>query len=353
MSTDIETPFPGYFSKVIPLKLLSSIYKKTVVHRNNKFDKNNSLSYKSKLPVISVGGIRAGGTGKTPLTQYIAEYLTKLNYNVAVLSRGYRRKDKKDRIVHPFQKAPWEMVGDEPAMLHANVPQSYLAVSAKRITSAKRIEKIAPSNTILLLDDGFQHRKLKRDLDIICLNESILSEKLLPLGYLREPFDSLRRSHALVLIGAEDRLDSLKCVANQLNGRFPEIPVFIAVQSADCWVNAITGEKRQTLPFKEPVAFCGIARPERFFNLLSTQGVNPIKKFIFQDHHKFTHYDIESIHKLYSHGLVTTEKDAFRLLNNNFDPELKLWYLKIKLSFENENSLNRFNSLICTVTLNI
>lgn len=352
MNPEIQTPLPGWLSGSFSIRLLSKIYGAAVKRRNLSFENNPDLSYRSDFPVISLGGIRAGGTGKTPLTMQIARYLVSQQYNVAFLSRGYRRASRKDQIVLPYEKADWQLIGDEPAMLHDNIPQSFLAISSRRARSAQKLQQLAPSNTVLLLDDGFQHRKLKRDLDVVCLNESILSEKLIPAGYLREPIESLNRADALVLTGSADRLSKLKDTASDLRERFRDKAIFVAMQSVDCWVNAFTGEKQVEPPFREPVAFCGIARPHRFFQLLNSVGVYPVKKMIFPDHHRFSRYDIESMHKLYSHGLVTTEKDAFRLRNNNFVPDLKLWYLKIKIGFESDNQLNRFNTIISNVVLN-
>lgn len=352
MNPDFQTPLPKWISKTAPIKLISNIYLSIIRYRNSYFDKNSSVCYKSKFPVISIGGIRAGGTGKTPLTQHIAQHLSTSGHNVAFLSRGYKRESKKDIIIYPHENAQWETIGDEPAMLHANLIQSYIAVSAKRVLSAKKIEQLAPSDTVILLDDGFQHRKLKRDLDIICVNETILHEKMLPAGFLREPIESLNRAQVLVITGSSERMSFLRDTSMQLSKKFKDIPNFIVTQEVDCWVNAVTGDRSQILPLKKPVAFCGIARPHRFFDLLQTQRIEPVKKIIFPDHHKFTHYDIDNIQKLYSDGLVTTEKDAFRLLNNNFVPGLKLWYLKIKLRFETETLLNRFNNLIDTIAIN-
>jgi len=352
MKPKIQTPLPGWLSGSLPIELLSKIYGAIVKRRNLSFECNPDLSYRSGFPVISVGGIRAGGTGKTPLTMLIAHYLISQQYNVAFLSRGYRRASKKDQIILPYEKADWQLVGDEPAMLHDNIPQSFVAISSQRVRSAQKLQQLAPSNTVLLLDDGFQHRKLKRDLDIVCLNESILSDKLIPAGYLREPIEALNRADALVLTSSEECLSDLKDTASDLRERFKDKAIFVALQSVDCWVNAFTGEQQLNPPFREPVAFCGIARPHRFFQLLNTQGVFPVKKIIFPDHYRFSRYDIESMHKLYSHGLVTTEKDAFRLRNNNFVPELKLWYLKIKIRFESDGQLNRFNTMISNVVLN-
>ncbi len=353
MNPEIKTPLPEWLSDSFAIRLLSEIYGAVIKKRNLRFERNPDLSYRSEFPVISIGGIRAGGTGKTPLTMQIARYLISQQYNVAFLSRGYRRASKKDQIILPNEKADWQLIGDEPAMLHDNIPQSFLAISSKRVQSAQKLQQIAPSNTVFLLDDGFQHRKLRRDLDIVCLNESILSEKLIPAGYLREPIESLNRADVLVLIGSEDRLSNLRDTASSLTNRFKDKAVFVAVQIVDCWVNAFTGKQQVEPPFREPaVAFSGIARPHRFFQLLENQGVYPIKKMIFPDHHRFSQYDIESMHKLYSNGLVTTEKDAFRLSNNNFVPELKLWYLKIKIRFESDSQLNRFNTLISNVVLN-
>ena len=274
----------------------------------------------------------------------IAEYLMSQNRPVAILSRGYKRKNRSDTIVHPNENTDCELVGDEPAMMHTYLPETWMGISANRIAMAANLCQITPTATVFLLDDGFQHRKLRRDLDIVCIDESTLSDRLLPEGYLREPLTALKRADALFLIGSGYEMSNLKTTGEKISERFPDIPLFILVQEPTLWINAATGEHSATLPYKNPIAFSGIARPHRFFNLLRDQGIVPKKELVFPDHHNYSEPDIKFMHELYSQGVVTTEKDAMRLLKVVIKPEF--WYLKIKLKFIENSLLKRFNKLI-------
>ena len=201
---NFDSPLPPFLSRSFPVRFLSYLYTVAVRYRNNRFDRNLSLSVQAKRPVISIGGIRAGGTGKTPASLLVGHHLRSLDLPVAFLSRGYRRKNKQQQIVSPHEEVHWEAVGDEPAMIHADLPETWLGIGSDRVASAEKLSSIIPEKTIFVLDDGFQHRKIRRDLDIVCINESTLTDKMLPSGYLREEVSSLKRAHLLFLIGSQN-----------------------------------------------------------------------------------------------------------------------------------------------------
>ncbi|NLE00183.1 MAG: tetraacyldisaccharide 4'-kinase [Fibrobacter sp.] len=339
-------PLPRWISNSIPAFFLSKIFGQIIRIRNKRFDTGKTRITKVKNPVISIGGIRAGGTGKTPVTLLIAQNLKNLNCPTAILSRGYKRKSEDNLIIPPFQSVSWEQIGDEPAMMHQQLPEAWFGISAKRVISAKQLENCTPPNTVFLLDDGFQHRSLYRNLDIICVDESILEDKLIPVGFLREPADSISRAQIAILSGNEQQLEKLQTLKRTLSSQFSQTSFFILIQKKDCWVEAVSGKRSSVLPYKNPVAVCGIARPERFFEMLHTEEISPYSEIIFPDHHIYTEYDIKQMQKLYSQGLVTTQKDAIRLLNQKVALNSDIWYLKIKLEFENEGSLKRFNKII-------
>ena len=350
--TECNSPLPRWLSRWTPLKALCHGYLFIVKHRNKRYDLNPSLSYKPDNKVISVGGIRAGGTGKTPVAHMIGQYLISKQFDVAYLSRGYRRKVKTDVIVHPGEKTDWEKVGDEPAMLHSLLPQSWLGISAKRAGIAAKLSKHITKRTVFVLDDGFQHRQIKRDLDIVCINDFTLYDKMMPCGFLREPIDSLARADAIVLTGSREASKELEMIRDELQVRFPRAGVVVLTQNADCWVNAATGEIASKPPLRNPVALCGIARPERFFNMLRSEGITPCRKIALRDHYIYTEKYFNSIHELYSHGMITTEKDAFRLQNKVvICPDF--WYLKISLNFLDLKSQECFNRLMGRTISNI
>ncbi|MDO5576620.1 MAG: tetraacyldisaccharide 4'-kinase, partial [Fibrobacter sp.] len=314
MTKDIfDSPLPDWLSNSPFAKVASKVYLTAINRRNDRFDNELSLSFKVNRKVISIGGIRAGGTGKTPSAIMVGQCIESKKMPVAFLSRGYKRKSKNYEIVLPGQKASSEQVGDEPAMIHGKLPQSWLGIGAKRVITAQKLCELTPENTVFILDDGFQHRQLRRDLNIVCVNESTLDDKLLPQGYLRESISSLGRAQVLFLTGSEERRENLEHAAKKIADIFPHLHQFIVIQEPLAWKNAKTGETAQVLPLENPAAICGIARPQRFFTVLENQNIKLCKKKVFPDHYNYTERDIYSIHKLYSSGVVTTEKDLYRL----------------------------------------
>jgi tetraacyldisaccharide 4'-kinase len=312
-----------------------------VNNRNNRFSTGKTAVASVKSPVISIGGIRAGGTGKTPCAMMVGEMLQEAGKTVAILSRGYRRKNKADFIAAPGEKIDWHDCGDEPAMLRSVLSNCWLGISAQRQRVAQQIEVVA-KDIVFILDDGFQHRQLQRDLDIVCVSESLFNDRMLPDGFLREPISSLSRAHVICLIGKIENSVQLSVLEEKIRNSYKQVDTFIAYPQPCGWVNVCTGEESKTLPFSDPVAMCGIARPERFFESLESLGINPCKKIAFSDHHSFTKDDFRDIHKLYSKGLVITEKDAIRI--NTFSSEIssKIWYLKVRLKFHSDDSTKRF-----------
>ncbi|NLG16174.1 MAG: tetraacyldisaccharide 4'-kinase [Fibrobacter sp.] len=346
------SPLPSWVNRSGIPGVLSVAYSFFVNQRNRSFTDNPSLIYRAERKVISIGGIRAGGTGKTPLSLHIAEYLQSKALPVALLSRGYGRKNRQDRIFKPGETARWEDAGDEPSMFHSQIPQSWVGISPQRSRCARVLSQITPPETVFVLDDGFQHRKLFRDLDLVCVDNSVLDDRVIPRGYLREPRHSLQRADAIIIIEEYESITESQRVKKELGKMFPDIPCFVLFQEADCWVNFSTGQSASELPFSFPLAFCGIARPERFFNLLKKLGIKTSKELTFSDHHVYNEADFGSIHELYSQGMVTTEKDAYRLFNSGVVIYPDFWYLKIRLKFSDSDSQCAFNRLIDSVISN-
>jgi len=343
---DSPLPFPRPVIESRIAKAAGTFYERIIRRRNQQFDLGRRPVVSVKRPVISVGGIRAGGTGKTPTVMLIAELLESLGYTVALLSRGYKRTGSSPLQFAPEQTPPWELIGDEPAMLRAAFPRLWLGIGADRALNARILENRMPDNSVFLLDDGFQHRSLHRNMDIVCIHESILTDRMLPQGYLREPIDSLERAQILFLICDENRVDKMEPVVTRLSDRFPDVEKFMLVQKRVGWINAQTGEAADTLPFAHPIAICGIARPERFFNQLTAAGIEPIKKILRPDHYHYRDNDFHALRELYSQGLITTEKDAVRLLSVADLPKNMLWYLKVRLQFMENDSSARFHHYI-------
>jgi len=259
-------------------------------------------------PVISVGSVSAGGAGKTPMVLMLARMLRHRGYAVRILTRGYRRSSVTTTRVEPFDDAAWH--GDEPVLLaqRSGVP---VYVGADRYQAGVMAEQNEPSEKLVvhLLDDGFQHRQLARDVDIVLLTQEDVADSLLPAGNLREPLSALAEADVVVL--REEEADPLRRVVAGLSEpqRAPAIWVIRRTLSL--------GEGGEVALPSKPFAFCGIARPEGFTKMLAAQGYEPMDMMIFPDHHVYDEGDmhrlLERARQVEANGFVTTEKDAVKL----------------------------------------
>jgi len=269
--------------------ILARIYGGVVAARNSMYDHGIFKPRHLNWPVVSVGNISAGGSGKTPFVIALRELLLGRGIDISVLSRGYRRSSSGVLSVDPSGTP--EKFGDEPLLIARKLR---CAVTAGTYAEHQYIG--ASQCPMHLLDDGFQHRQLHRDFDIVLLNREDLDDELLPRGHLREPPASLRRADAVVIDGAVP-LDWLPKGAFQV------------------W----RIEREITIPeLNVPViAFCGIARPQRFFTALRSAGLDVREEVTFRDHHRYTAADVNRLAasraRLHGSALVTTEKDAINL----------------------------------------
>ena len=252
-----------------------------------------------KWPVISVGSLSAGGAGKTPFVLALAKLLVDQGLSVDVLSRGYGRRDGAAKQVDPSGVA--EAFGDEPLLIarEGGIP---VYVGARRVEAGRLAESSGAASAVHLLDDGFQHRQLHREVDITLVSSQDLEDWLLPAGNLREGRSALRRAHVLAVeVGDEAairRLDEM--------GLSAERPVWRYRRIMD--VPRIGGPV---------VAFCGIARPKQFFSGLTAAGLRIAASHAFADHHRFGARDFDLLQRLVlenrAMALVTTAKDRVRL----------------------------------------
>jgi tetraacyldisaccharide 4'-kinase len=259
-------------------------------------------------PVISVGSVSAGGAGKTPMVLMLARILRHRGYAVRILTRGYKRSSDMTSRVEPFDDAAWQ--GDEPVLLaqRSGVP---VFVGADRYEAGVMAEQDEPSEKLVvhLLDDGFQHRKLARDVDIVLLTQADVEDTLLPAGNLREPLSALAEADVVVL--REEEATSLRSVVAGLRGEKRAPAIWVIRRSLSL------GEAGEVALPTKPLAFCGIARPESFPTMLAAQGYEPTDTMIFPDHHAYDDGDIRRLiqraRRVEANGFVTTEKDAVKL----------------------------------------
>ena len=267
---------------------IGAIFGLGVALRNALYDRQIFKSHKLARPVVSIGNISVGGTGKTPFVVALGNLLKKRGIEFDVLSRGYGRSSKEIVIVDPAG-TPAEF-GDEPLLIarKLGVP---VVVGADRYQAGLLAEAKLPSK-LHLLDDGFQHRRLHRDFDIVMLPESDLSAVLIPWK-LREPLQSLRRADVVVVGPDTRRPKSAK-----------------TVWRARRQVHFVDARAKT-------VAFCGIARPQQFFAGLKQLGMELVATVAFSDHHRYEERDIDRLLQIKdrtgAHEFITTEKDAINL----------------------------------------
>jgi len=247
-------------------------------------------------PVISVGNLTLGGTGKTPVVITLAEHLRDRGFAPVILSRGYRRKSREIFVVG----SNWDEAGDEPFLMKRRLGNVPVVVGADRYQAGLLAERKQLGN-IFILDDGFQHRRLHRDVDIVMIDpvEWAGGEALLPTGRWREPKSALVRAHAA-------------CIQDVAGFVMPPLPIpAFGVRTEILGLYKEDGRVPvEMLKGKAIVAFAGIAKPERFFATLESLGIHPSKCVRFRDHHRYSRREIE---KLDGEILITTEKDAVRL----------------------------------------
>ncbi len=291
------------------MSLLSSTYGAVVGARNALYDRAWFHPQHLRGPVISVGNISAGGSGKTPFVILLGEFLKKRGIAFDVLSRGYGRKTRGVLQVDPGG-LPQEF-GDEPLLIARRL-QVNVVVGEDRYKAGQFAEaRFGPR--IHLLDDGFQHRGLARDFDIVLVTPEDGRDRLLPRGRLREPLRSLQRTDAVVLS----------------SGASPES---FPLTGKLVW-RVRRGIVPQNVP-PRPVVFCGIARPQNFLLQLRAAGIEPVAEALYRDHYSYTEKDIQDLIALRqrseAHGFVTTEKDAVNL-GTYFDALAPLAVVPVKM----------------------
>ncbi|MCL1946950.1 MAG: tetraacyldisaccharide 4'-kinase [Chitinivibrionia bacterium] len=299
------------------MRFLSFIYLFVINLRNRYYDK--FLPKKLDFPVISVGGIRAGGSGKTPIADWIIAQIEEAGKTPVLFSRGYKRLSKQTEIVSPNNETCWQAVGDEPLMLKKHRKKLWLAIDANRKRAEKKLRAFGLKNIVGVMDDGFQRRDFWRDLDVVILAPNDLTDNILPLGMLREPVKSLERAD--IILSQKKIKYGNNCIVE-----------FVA----DEFINAVSGEKKLNFD-DEILCFCGIARPQRFLDSVNKLTKKENKYLFFPDHHKYCDKDYETLNSACQAVLVTTEKDFMRLDAKRIAKMQNLWYISYSARLENES----------------
>jgi tetraacyldisaccharide 4'-kinase len=298
--------------------------------------------------VISIGNITLGGTGKTPLVEYIARYLSEENMDVGILSRGYKRKDSsRDQVVVSDGEqilVSVEEAGDEPYMLAQKLKGVKIVVGADRYRSGLFAEKELGCE-VLILDDGFQHLSLKRDLNILVLDatDPFGGGEMVPYGKMREPIYAVRRAQAIVVTRADRPFDQ-EMLDNVLTGLGLNVPIIYAYHDIVGLREFATGKVAplRTLNRARVGIVCAIGNPQIFIEDLQAYQAEIVSEHTFTDHYRYSQADIDRVvSEAKAAGasfLATTEKDAVKMSGLSFG-DLSVYIIEIKTQFEDEVKL--------------
>jgi len=301
--------------------------------RNFLYDVGIFKSETFDVPIIAVGNLSVGGTGKSPQIEYLIRLLSD-NYQVATLSRGYKRSTT--GFVLADHNANAKTLGDEPFQFYSKYPKTIVAVDENRVEGVEILLDLDKKPNVILLDDAFQHRKVKAGFYILltAYDDLFCDDFILPFGNLREPKFGKKRADMIIVTKCPNDIDELaqQKIKDKLKVSQPVYFTTIAHdeniynESGQLSVNKIKEE--------EKVVVAGIAKPKPFFDFLEA---NSNETMIFSDHHNFEEKDIETIlNKAKNNKIITTEKDYVRL--NDKLPKEQLYYLPIQSRFINSGA---------------
>jgi tetraacyldisaccharide 4'-kinase len=294
------------------LSVLSAVYGRVARLRRSWYEQRPQARRRLDRPVISIGNLVVGGSGKTPVVEAIAGLLRDMGERPAILSRGYARRRTEDGVVVVSDPErilePVERSGDEPQMLARALPGTPVLVSPDRYLAGRLAEQRFDC-TVHILDDGFQHLQLARTIDILLVSPDDLDERIMPSGRLREGLDAARAADAVVVSGTTDD-------AARVSGALGVTTTFRMGTTFGALRPLGDGEAPAP-PGSRVIAVAGIARPERFFHAVRAQGWNVVAELRYADHHWFTTRDLADINNLaqeaHARIVITTEKDAVRV----------------------------------------
>jgi tetraacyldisaccharide 4'-kinase len=323
---------------------LSLFYGLVVSVRNRLYDFKIFRSREFDIPVISIGNITVGGTGKTPHTEYLIKLL-KQNYRVAALSRGYKRKTEGFRLVETSSLV--EEVGDEPIQMKRKYPSVTMSVCENRVVGVEILLEGRPIPDVVLLDDAFQHRRITPGLNILLIdyNKPIKDDYLLPLGRLRESKTQARRANIIIITKCPNEI-------TPITRRILAMDVHLYPYQDLYFTTMVYGQLCPVYPEAKPMdlfndprhmailAVTGIAAPEYAIQHIS-KITSEVEVMSFPDHHNYTVQNIRKILERFEQLgnprkiIVTTEKDAVRLQQLELPGEMKkvLYYLPVQVKF--------------------
>jgi tetraacyldisaccharide 4'-kinase len=333
----------------ILLSPAAKVYEAGVRLRNWLYSEGLFRVHQLKQPVISVGNLTMGGTGKTPTIIVLGQLLQRAGYLVSILLRGYKGLNQGRPLLVSNGRTILtnsRMAGDEALVIAKNLPAALVAVAKNRAQAGAWIESRFPVD-VHLLDDGFQHRKVHRNLDLVLVDVTnpFDSGRLPPLGKLREPLEGLSRSDAVILSRTQIG-QTYPFIVDTVRSHNPRIPYFLARQK---FASATIFHQGQAVTVRNlhntrALAFAGIANTRQFFDSLEEWGVELVDTLSFPDHHRYRSGDLDRIKEkcleLGIETVVTTEKDLENFEACRLHP-LKVVVVKVGFEFDDPEGLRR------------
>ncbi len=314
--------------------LFSKIYAILAKWRVKAYQKGIFRKHKINIPVVSVGNLTFGGTGKTPVTEFLMRLFIEKGQRPGIACRAYKARQKKVQRINPRYDQAMD-VGDEALMLARRFPQSPIYSGRKKWQVAEIMSQ-TENITMLILDDGFQHLALERNLDIVLLdaNEKPGNYFCFPVGRAREPWSALARGKIIFLTKCNlASLENLEFHRRQLKG----LNVFEFNYKVGSFEN-FKGQKAPKMNFKKVLLVSAIARPQSFQALIQKEFPElVIESMAFSDHHSFRHQDLVKIRKRLNQGfdaIFVTEKDFVKLKDLRSAKELPIWQVQLELQHD-------------------
>lgn len=345
----------------------SLLYGLATGFRNFLYNLEILKSEEFTIPVICVGNITVGGTGKTPHTEYLAGLLGK-DFKVAILSRGYKRKSRGFRFAEPGSTAA--DIGDEPLQIYRKFPEITVAVDGDRVRGVKRILEERPETNVIILDDGFQHRRITPGYSILLsdFERLMIRDHLLPYGNLRESLSNMNRADIILITKSPENISPIqrRILVREIDKRPYQNLYFTSLTYGEP-VNVFDGDHPETNILSQEgsdnrgiVLVTGIANPLQLYEYLEKK-CSEIIHLPYGDHHSFTQNDIDKITEAWSslkssgNYILTTEKDAVRLREfTNIAEKIRrvTFYIPVGIDFLNDDRAEFDNMIINYVRKN-
>jgi len=335
--------------KPVPALLpLAWLYECGIFLRNLFFDLRLFRIERVGVPVISVGNITAGGTGKTPIVELVAKTIERLNLRSAIVSRGYGRTSRGLKVVSDGATilSTVRESGDEAFQLATRLSKTAIVVDEQRVRGARHAIEKLKANAVVL-DDGFQHRSVHRDLDIVLIDaaHSPFQTEMLPAGFRREPLSALKRADVVIITKVSPEKDIGRLV--ELIRSRSTAPILTSSYRVTSFRRAKTRFRvdLNSVRGKHAAAFCGIGQPESFKQSLEGIGIHVDSLIVFTDHHWYSSSDLQRIvaeqEKWKAEFIVTTEKDFVRIANQEYFDTSPFFYVEVEAEIQQKEEWDK------------